>query len=538
MDKRTLIAIALIFIVFWLSNELIWKRNIKEEQPETVREEVMEKPAAKELPPLEKIVEPLTIPVSDIPVEEDIILSNEHISLHFTNKGAVLTKILLHDYTYQDLPVNLIPEEASVLGITVRGIDGYIDLSEQIFDWQKETIDGYPVLIFRLMQDELQIAQKSYYLIGDYRMLMNLEISNLGDTEGYIVSFDSGIADSEESLKHKDNDYKLIAQVQGVKNSLTLRQLGGRRKQEVIQGNVDWAAIKSKYFLKALIPDEQLQTEQLQTSIVNESPAYKLLVKAGRQSSVINDSYQFYFGPLIYSNLEDFGIGLEETMELGWKFIRPLGILFLWVITGINNYINNYGFTIIVFSFLLKIVMYPLTNKSFKSMQKMQKMQPYMQEIQKKYKSDPKKMQAELSKLYKEHGTHPMGGCFPMLLQMPVFFALFPILRYSIELRQASFILWITDLSEPDPLLILPIVMGLFMYIQQKITYSQRQIDKELMDDKQLAAMQSQKMMMYIMPVFMFFIFRGFPSGLVLYWTVFNVLSVIQQYTIKKQLAN
>ena len=142
-------------------------------------------------------------------------------------------------------------------------------------------------------------------------------------------------------------------------------------------------------------------------------------------------------------------------------------------------------------------------------------------------------MNAELKKLYKEHGVNPLGGCLPMLLQMPILFALYPMLRYSIDLRQTHF-LWLPDLSEPDPIWALPILMAVFMFLQQKLMAPSQQ-NVEGMDEKQKAAAQSQKMMMYFMPIMMFFIFKGLSSGLVLYWTVFSVIGSVQQYFIKKK---
>jgi len=163
----------------------------------------------------------------------------------------------------------------------------------------------------------------------------------------------------------------------------------------------------------------------------------------------------------------------------------------------------------------------------------MQQINPLMKEIQAKYKSDPKKMNDELRALYKEHGVNPMGGCLPMLLQMPILFAIYPIFRYSINLRQSDF-LWLPDLSEPDPYFILPIVMALFMFLQQKLMApSKAKLDE--MDEKQKAAMQSQRMMMYMMPLLMLFFFKSLASGLVLYWTVFSVIGTIQQIFIKKK---
>ncbi|HRY83704.1 MAG TPA: YidC/Oxa1 family membrane protein insertase, partial [Candidatus Cloacimonadota bacterium] len=145
----------------------------------------------------------------------------------------------------------------------------------------------------------------------------------------------------------------------------------------------------------------------------------------------------------------------------------------------------------------------------------------------------PKLMQSELSKLYKENGASPFSGCLPLLIQMPIFFSLYNVLRYSMDMRNASFVGWLSDLSEPDPYMILPVLMAVFMVLQSMMMRPPKQ-DPAQMDEKQKAALQSQKMMTYMMPVMMFFIFRGMPSGLVLYWTVFNILSVIQQYYLQK----
>ena len=189
---------------------------------------------------------------------------------------------------------------------------------------------------------------------------------------------------------------------------------------------------------------------------------------------------------------------------------------------------------IIIFSVVLKIILHPLTQKSMDSNLKMQRIQPQIQELQKKYKNDPKTLQIELSKLYKEACTNPMSGCLPLLFQMPIFFALYTVLRYTIDMRNASFLGWL-NLSEPDPYWILPIIMAGFMIVQSLMTRpSQSAVDE--MDENQKAMQHSSKMMTWLMPVLMFFIFKGLPSGLVLYYTVFNILSVAQQYYLKKRL--
>ncbi|RLC49366.1 MAG: hypothetical protein DRZ79_06115, partial [Candidatus Cloacimonadota bacterium] len=211
----------------------------------------------------------------------------------------------------------------------------------------------------------------------------------------------------------------------------------------------------------------------------------------------------------------------------------PLSNLFNFIFKILYKVVPNYGIVILLFALFLKLILYPLTHKSFESSTKMQKIQPLMKEIQTKYRQNPRQMQIELKKLYKEHGVSPLGGCLPMLLQMPIFFAIYPVIRYSIALRQTNF-LWLPDLSEPDPFYILPIIMAIFMFVQQYLMSPSKQAMEE-MDEKQRATMQSQKMMMYVMPIIMFFIFKSLSSGLVLYWTVFSVLSSVQQYFIKKK---
>ncbi|MFQ5753361.1 MAG: membrane protein insertase YidC, partial [bacterium] len=237
-----------------------------------------------------------------------------------------------------------------------------------------------------------------------------------------------------------------------------------------------------------------------------------------------------------YDIVKSYNVGLEKIMDLGWAIFRPFGKFILWSFTRLHKVIPNYGFIIIIFSILIKVVLYPLTRKSYASMKEMQTLQPLMQEINEKYKNDAQKKQQEVMKLYKEHGVNPLGGCIPMLLQMPLLIALFNVFRSTIQLRQASFIWWIKDLSRPDTIAllpftlprygntvnILPLFMGVTMFVQQKIS---------MKDPK-------QKAMVYIMPIFFTLLFNSFPSGLNLYYALFNLFSIFQEklipYTPKK----
>src|SRR5208283_4201968 len=219
------------------------------------------------------------------------------------------------------------------------------------------------------------------------------------------------------------------------------------------------------------------------------------------------------------NRLQQYHAGLEYVIDFGFFSIiaRPL----FWVLKLFYKTFHNYGVVIVILTTIVRIPFIPLVSKGQQSMKKLQDIQPRMAEIREKYKNDPQKMQREIMELYKKHKVNPMGGCLPMLLQIPVFFALYKVLLISIELRGAPFMLWIHDLSLKDPSYVMPIIMGITMVIQQKMTPSS-------MDPAQ------QKMMM-IMPVVFTFMFLSFPSGLVVYWLVNNLLSIAQQsYTNRK----
>jgi YidC/Oxa1 family membrane protein insertase len=213
--------------------------------------------------------------------------------------------------------------------------------------------------------------------------------------------------------------------------------------------------------------------------------------------------------------------GLEDTIDFGWFVFGSWGLVkavakpIFYVLRFLYEFTHNYGVTIILLTMLIKLMFVPLQYKSYKSMKQMQVIQPKVLAIQNKFKDDRERLNKELIKLYKDHRVNPVGGCLPMVLQMPVFVALFNILYMTIDLRQAPFMLWIKDLSVQDPYYVLPIIMGATMVIQQKITPT-------TMDP-------TQAKIMLFLPVFMTFLFVNFPAGLVLYWLTNNTLTITQQ---------
>jgi YidC/Oxa1 family membrane protein insertase len=301
----------------------------------------------------------------------------------------------------------------------------------------------------------------------------------------------------------------------------------GKVSEESQKGSTLWTAIKTKYFLSAIVPSEPGIAAKIESELVDKRPIYNTEIT---QRASSENNFTVYLGPLDYSNLKDFGVGLESNVDLGWALFRPIGQLISWLLSKMYAIIPNYGIVVILFAFLIKLLLNPLTVKTFESTRKMQSLAPEINKIKEKYKNDPQKMSRAQMELYKSSGANPMGGCLPMLIQMPILVSVFSIFRSKIEFRGAPFFSWINDLSVPDtlfeiggfPINILPVLMGSTMFIQQQMMAAPN-------------ADANQKTMMYVMNVFFLFLFYSFPSGLNLYYFVFNLLSIIQQkYLIPK----
>jgi YidC/Oxa1 family membrane protein insertase len=290
------------------------------------------------------------------------------------------------------------------------------------------------------------------------------------------------------------------------------------------KGAVQWVALQDKYFLSVLMP-------QKADAAVAKKEGEKLVSAGVRMPRPAGTTQlQLYAGPKEYDTLRSLNVGLEETIDFGWfifgswSVVKAVAKPIFYVLRFINEYTHNYGLTIILLTMGIKLLFVPLQYKSYKSMKQMQMIQPKVQGLQEKYKDDRDKLNKELIKLYRDYKVNPVGGCLPMILQMPVFVALFNILYMTIDLRQAPFVGWITDLSVQDPYYVLPIVMGATMVIQQKITPT-------TMDP-------TQAKIMLVLPVFMTFLFINFPAGLVLYWLTNNVLTIGQQVLTDRLYAN
>lgn len=286
-----------------------------------------------------------------------------------------------------------------------------------------------------------------------------------------------------------------------------------------------WAAMIQQYFLTALVPSQSAQNSYYAKPLGENRYAVGVVepmveVLPGQSQTL---SSQLFIGPESQNLLAEIAPGLELTIDYG--ILTFLAEPLFWLLDKIHSVVGNWGVAIILLTILIKLVFYKLSETSYRSMARMKKFQPKLQQLKENYGDDKVIFQQKMMKLYKEEKINPLGGCLPIFIQMPVFIALYWVLLYSVEMRHAPFMLWIDDLSAQDPYFILPVIMGITMYIQQKLNPS------AMMDEMQQKVM---KMLPFIFTIF----FLWFPAGLVLYWVVNNILSVTQQWYITKKIVD
>ena len=344
-----------------------------------------------------------------------------------------------------------------------------------------------------------------------------------GDLE---MGWYGGLASTEKNPKDDQVYFKSYVFQGGEIENIKVKP--GETESQLFNGSADWGAIRTKYFVSALIPRDLSSVRR--ASLTGKYDSLETYDVSFFVDITNVPMFSLYLGPLEYEKIKDLGVGLDRVMDFGWAFIRPISKGVLFTLKRMHEYIPNYGFVLIVFSFLVKILVYPLTKKSYQSTAAMQVLQPEISALKEKYKNNSQKLNQATMKLYKERGVNPLGGCLPMLLQMPLLFALFIVFRTTIELRLEPFVWWIKDLSSPDAIFdlpftvpvygsqvaVLPVFMVVSMFIQQKMMSGGIQ-------------QPQQKTMQYFMTGFFFLIFNSFPSGLNLYYTLFNILTIAQQ---------
>jgi YidC/Oxa1 family membrane protein insertase len=438
--------------------------------------------------------------------EKNITVENGLMKVVFSTKGGTVSTVELKKY--KDSSGNpIVLKSEDPLSPFVLGIDEGFQFAQVNFSTKEKDIrlnaSDTAEVVFEFTQPDLAI-KRTYKLSGNsYAIALTDEVKGIGH---YWITLgkEFGIYEKSQGVHYGPVVLKDAERLE--------YDLGKVGEPKFFKEGLKWVAQEDKYFFSAIVPKGKPEEAKVWDKNGTSLTALKF-------ASGVN-TYIVFAGPKEYDMLSGVGYGLEYIVDFGFfSFLaRPL----FWVLKLFYSFTHNYGLAIIILTILVRIPFIPIINSGQKSMKKIQDIQPKMAEIKEKYKNDPQRMQQELMALYKTHKINPMSGCLPILLQIPVFFALYKVLLIAIELRNAPFVWWITDLSAKDPYYILPIIMGATMVIQQKMTPS-------AMDPTQ------QKIMM-LMPVIFTFLFLTFPSGLVLYWLVNNILSIAQQYYINQKI--
>ncbi len=515
MENRTLIAIALSMFIL-----IAFQFFVAKQQPPQQTKPPVTAPAAKK-EEAAKQAAPVGVPAQAAPLEEkEIKVENSVFSAVLTTRGGTVKYWELKKYKdKQGKDVVLLPKPGPLPALGI-GANTNFDLSQVNFSVSGKdlNLDGNAkpgTIVFEYSKDGISVRRTYTFYPDTYKFDLSDQVSGL---PSYWITLGSDFGTYEKEAGYTHLGPALL-------KGSSLEELTPKNLKEpkAFKGDLRWIAQEDKYFCSAIVPTGPM--EEAKSWLYESSPAIAFQGKPGENKFFV------YAGPKEHDRLAKLGFGLEYIIDYGFFSIiaRPL----FWILKLFHGFLGNYGWSIVFLTIVVRLPFIPILNKGQKSMRKLQQLQPKMAEIKEKYKKDPQKMQSEMMELYKKYKVNPMGGCLPMLLQIPVFFALYKVLLVSIELRQAPWLLWITDLSAPDTLFghlagfslggPLPYLMGITMVIQQKMTPT--------------SADPKQAKLMMLMPVIFTFMFLKFASGLVLYWLVNNLLSIIQQFFVNRKLA-
>jgi YidC/Oxa1 family membrane protein insertase len=473
--------------------------------------------------------EPALLPRTVSSIEpRDITVETDDFVAVFSNVGGRLKSLELKRYkktlTKNSSLVSLVGHDLSTFG-TKGG--GDIPLGVDTLFKTSAPSDGLVLqgdeqqnLHFIAVLENGLVVEKSYNIKGrGYDLDLNVRITNQGNSD--LRGAFSLMLVEPWSEDRDVSRYSFVGPAVYDDGDLITYKVKDLEEGNIEHGrSVAWTAFEDKYFMTAIVPigakHDAIVIEKTGDIIKNivESGSINL---AAKQS--VSLKYLLYAGPRDLEILQQVNYDLDKAIDFGFfdMLARPLLSVLKFCY---NNLVKNYGIAIILLTVFIKILFWPLTHKSYKSMRDMQKLQPEMQRLREKYKTDKERMNREIMELYRNNRVNPMGGCLPMFVQIPVFFALYKVLLGSIALRHEPFMFWIQDLSAKDPYYITPVIMGISMFIQQKMSPT-------TMDSQQA------KIMLF-MPIIFTFMFLNFPSGLVIYWLVNNILTIVQQWFINR----
>ncbi len=419
-------------------------------------------------------------------------------------------------------PVNLVASPGGTPTLRTRLVyDSTIETAE-LTSTDKSIIlakgDSKEVVLRGVTAKGLNVEKRYLFSGSDYLVKTELRLTNAAAApfNGFV---DTTVIKGQKKVKKKKRGRATYHEGGLVSIGDKVIRHKDKDPGETRNADVKWIGVENKYFLSAMIPITKIPVSWRLNSPVREQveavTRFAVSIAPGETALY---SYNTFMGPKKYDLLVSEKSGLEGAVEFGYfSFMaKPL----LHVLNFMQSFVVNYGIAIIILTVVIKLIFYPLTHHGLKSMNGMKKVQPQIAAIKERYKDDKTRLNKEIMALYKKYKINPVGGCLPMILQIPVFIALYEVLYVCIELRHAPFFLWIHDLSAQDPYYVTPLIMGGSMFLQQKMTPT--------------AVDPTQAKMMLFMPVIFTVMFLKFPAGLVIYWLVNNILSIAQQYYINK----
>lgn len=572
MDKNTSIAFILIGIILvtWLYFNSPAPQPPHKKSSDTTAVETKDSIATKIVAKVKaeaKLKEEVTAFTPKLLAEKIITIETDLAKIEMTSRGAKIRRYFLKKYkTWYHADVkdaNFYNQQVQLVNTTKDGGDFNIifvtkdgkRINTSSIDFVSNAnyyfykISGKDSLAvnYTFTTDDGKAIKKNFLFYGNnYASKIDIELEKMDDVISsyrYDVEWSNGLNFLEENSVDEATHANASA-FSGDEQVMIDATTVGEKVEKDINGTVDWVATRNKYFAMILAPNAPSNeggayfegTHTLNKFGTHEIYSASLKIPFKNQQYQ-KDSFTLYMGPIDYSVLKSYGKNFQNVFDFGSFFglkfiIRPISeFILLPLFKFLHSFISNFGIVIIIFSIIIKFALHPLTRQSMNSMKKMQMLQPKIAELKEKHKDNPQKVQQETMKLYSTYGINPMGGCLPMLLQMPILIALWSLFNVTIEIRQQPFMLWMTNLSSPDIIYRLPfkiplfnvdiisglaLLMGITMFIQQKMTIKD----------------PSQKALVYMMPVMMTVMFMSFPSGLNLYYFMFNLLSIGQQYYI------
>lgn len=547
MEKNTILAIvlSLVIIIAWNFLYIMPQQQRLEQQQAAQRQVAQTQENAGATSPVAQIPQAApvapAIPSSAAPRSsnqnaEDIVIETPLLNITLSTQGARVTSWKTLAYKGSDSePVEFVSDDARQLGhFALEVFTGDARLDEELNTalyqpsvkrLQVNAADEAKTVTLTYATTTAGTFVKEFMFHADsYKVDVTLKfLEPAAAAKSISVAWGPGLGKNMEAVASFMPEIVSTTGIQAKPVRDAVKKIDGL----LTHNNLSWAAMNEKYFTLAFFPasaNNTLSINKIALQPKDEkekiAPMRQILIGVSQPLDAGTCSLSVYGGPKALKELEHAYQGFDRLIDYGtFGFIAaPLAVF----MNQLHAYLKNYGLVIIVLTILIKIIFYPLTHKSYTSMKKMQDLQPHMRALQEKYKNDKQQLNQAMMELYKEKGVNPMGGCVPMLLQMPVFFALYQTLSQSIELRGASF-LWVSDLSATETLFFKPLVllMGVTMFAQQAMTPT-------------AVADQRQAQMFKFMPIIFTAMFWSFPSGLVLYWLMNNVLTIGQQYLINK----